>query len=131
MKPITREQIIVAKRVAMEMSFWTACALDDDNGFDRLMRMAHIDELDNNQWGGVFLCEHIAALGFGLDKIKSVVFRDAARLLCNLCGATLDIAMTLLVRTPSTEVPDGIYTAERYHGVHFTFSVLEPPAASG
>jgi hypothetical protein len=129
-KPITREQIIVAKRVAMEMSFWTACALDDDNGFDRLMRMAHIDELDNNHWGGVFLCEHIAALGFGLDKIKSIVFRDAARLLCNLCGATLDIAMTLLLRTRSTAVPDGIYTAERYHGVHFTFGELEPPATS-
>ncbi|AOJ01882.1 hypothetical protein WS70_08605 [Burkholderia mayonis] len=112
----------------MEMYFWTACALDDDNGFDRLMKMAHIDELDNNQWGGVFLCEHITALGFGIDKIKSMVFRNAARLLCNLC-ATLDIATTLLVGTPSTEVPNGIYTAERYHGVHFTFDVLEPPAA--
>jgi hypothetical protein len=125
MKPITREQVVVAKRAAMEMSFWTACALDDDNGFDRLLRMQHLDELDNPEWGGIFLCEHLRALNFGIERIKDIVFRDAVRL-CNLCGATLDIAVTLLQRTRSTEVPDGIYTAERYRDVHFSFELTQP-----
>ncbi|WP_175887258.1 hypothetical protein [Burkholderia contaminans] len=126
MKPLTREQVIVAKRAAMDMAFWTACALDDDNGFDRLLRMQHLAELDNNEWGGVFLHEHLGALGFGIDKLKDIVFRDAVRLLCNLCGVTLDIAVTLLQRTRSTEVPDGIYTAERYRDVHFSFETTQP-----
>ncbi|AOK29721.1 MULTISPECIES: hypothetical protein [Burkholderia] len=85
--------------------------------------MQHIDELDNNEWGGVFLCEHLRALGFDLDRLKDIVFRDAVRFLCNLCGVTLDIAVTLLQRTQSTEVPDCIYTVERYWDVHFSFEI--------
>lgn len=121
MKSITREQVVVAKRAAMEMYFWPACALDDDDGFDRLMTMKGLSDLDNSEWGGVFLCEHIKSLNFDIEKIKDLVFRAGVRLLCNLCGVTLDIAVTLLQRNRTTEVPSGVYTPERHRDVHFSF----------
>ncbi len=54
MNPITREQIIVAKRAAMGMYFWLAAAEDDDDGFDRLMAMTSLKDLDNDEW--VLIC---------------------------------------------------------------------------
>ncbi|WP_176000395.1 hypothetical protein [Burkholderia vietnamiensis] len=93
--------------------------------------MKCLDELDNNEWGGGVLHEHLGALGFGLDKLKDIVFRDAVRLLCNLCGVTLDIAVNLLQRTLSTDVPDGIYTAERYHSRSRSLNRLALPERAG
>jgi len=122
MKNITRQQIIVAKRAAIDMAFFAPCALDDDDNFDRLMaakRMADITTEAPDEWGSVYLHEHLDNIK-DIDALKNIVFSNAVRLLCNLCGVSLDIAVTLLVNTRTSDPENGIYTRTMYDDVEIT-----------
>ena len=128
MKNITRQQIIFAKRAAIEMAFFAPCALDDDDNFDRLMaakRMADITTGVSDDWGSVYLHEHLVDIK-NIDTLKNIVFSNAARLLCNLCGISLDIAATLLVSTRTSELVNGMYTRTMYDAADITFPSIQP-----
>jgi hypothetical protein len=123
MKNITRQQIVFAKRAAIEMAFFAPCALDDDDNFDRLMaakRMADITTEVSDDWGSVYLHEHLVGIK-DIDTLKNIVFSNAARLLCNLCVVSLDIAVTLLVNTKTSDPENGSCTRTMYDAADIKF----------
>lgn len=116
---LNNEKIVFAKRIAMDTVFWTACPLDDDDGYDRLMKMTSPNDLQVADWGGIYLHTHLNLGDF--DKIKRLVRDTAIKLLCNLVGVTPDVAITSLERTKSTNVNNdsGEFTKCGYEGITF------------
>lgn len=95
--PITVEQVLLAKRTAMERFFFIPAAEDNDNGFDRLMTMRSKDEIDaasktnGSGWGGIYLEE--SWQGHELENIQKWVFKDAIRLISVMCRVSPEVAL--------------------------------------
>jgi hypothetical protein len=42
---LTHEKIVFSKRLSMRLFFFCACPIEDDNGFDRLMKLKPSDDI--------------------------------------------------------------------------------------
>jgi ABC-type transport system involved in Fe-S cluster assembly fused permease/ATPase subunit len=112
------EKVLLAKKTAMSRCFWTACPKDEDDGFDRLLTFKSIKELENEDWGAVFLHRHLEK--FELDQIQEFVYSQAVKLLCVMTGVIPDVAMSALNKWKTTEVKNGGHYYEMpYSGVKF------------
>lgn len=104
------EQIIFAKRQAMNYCFWNACGYDDDYGYDRLMRMENDADMKTEDWGAVYLHQHLQ--GNGIENIQRFVETNAVSLLTVLVGVTQDVARSALQKYATTETQNraGFFT---------------------
>ncbi len=108
MNEISKKDIILAKRTAMQLLFWTACPLDDDHGFDRMMKMGALNELINADWGSLFIHQHLCECS--INELKHRAMSSAAKLLCNFKNVTQDVAHTLLTNHSTSEPVEGVFT---------------------
>lgn len=126
MKDISREQILIVKRAAMDAFFWDACGYDDDNGFDRLMRMDQLVDLSrHNEFEfikNVYLHKHICWDSLTIGQLKDWVFGKAVQLLCGLCDVPLQEGMNLLFHTRTSEPVAENGSCTRLRHSHMTFA---------
>jgi hypothetical protein len=103
--PLSRDQVLYAKRTSMATTFFVARPWDDDHGFDRLMKMRTIQEVkpDLDGWGVVALHGHFR--GTGLQEIQSKVSDIATSLLHNLSGVSREVANEQLTYYSTTNPP--------------------------
>lgn len=126
--PITIEQVLLAKRTAMERFFFIPAAEDDDNGFDRLMTMRSKDEIETASkthgtgWGGIYLEE--SWKGHELGNIQKWVFKDAVQLISVMCRVSPEVALEEVQKHRTTTLDyDGETPACRNVGVSYENSL--------
>jgi hypothetical protein len=130
--PLSRTQVLFAKRAAMGTAFFVAMPDDDDYGFDRLMKMQSTDDLKRatttmGDWGAVYL--HESKQNRSVFDLKNDVFGVATDMLHNLSGLSPDVAIGELTRYATTVVPhpEGCLTDIPHHKV--TVGKQSPEAA--
>lgn len=112
------EKVLLAKKSGMSRCFWCACPMDEDDGFDRFLTFKSIEELENKEWGAVFLHRHLEK--FELHQIQEFVYSEAVQLISVMTGVTPDVAMSALHKWKTTEVKNGGHYYEMpYSGVKF------------
>ncbi|MDK6891476.1 hypothetical protein QP278_23085 [Escherichia coli] len=110
-----RDKIVQIKRVAVKTVFWTACPMDDDYGYDRIMSASMIDR--------TFQDKHAIYVHDAYEKlcdtngIKQIVRDAGVRLVILMENVTPEVAETILNQWATTEV---LYEA----GTEGTFDYL-------
>lgn len=128
MKEITREQLLIVKRTAIDCYFWDVAGDDDDNGFDRLMRLDRNGPLPDMSrfkefelMSGVYLHKHLCWDSLTVEQIQNWVFGKAVQLLCGLCGVPLQEGMNMLFHTRTSESAGDSHTRLPHSLMAFTF----------
>ncbi|KXR86526.1 hypothetical protein [Escherichia coli] len=86
-----------AKKMAVEMMFWTACPVDDDNCFDAIMNASKIDRAFEDKYG-VYL--HPIYRGvLSTVQIKSALKKRAIKIISFKCDINEDSSRKILMQT--------------------------------
>ncbi|WP_089576278.1 hypothetical protein [Escherichia coli] len=86
-----------AKKMAVEMMFWTACPVDDDNCFDAIMNASKIDRAFENKYG-VYLHPIYRDL-LSTVQIKSALKKRAIEIISFKCDINEDSSRKILMQT--------------------------------
>lgn len=85
-----------AKKIAVEMMFWTACPVDDDNCFDAIMNASKIDRKFEDKHG-IYLHPIYRDL-LSTDQIKSALKKRAINIISFKCDINEDSARKILMQ---------------------------------
>ncbi|EFI6095777.1 hypothetical protein HUI25_004993 [Escherichia coli] len=86
-----------AKKMAVEMMFWTACPVDDDNCFDAIMNASKIDRAFEDKYG-VYLHPIYRDL-LSTVQIKSALKKRAIKIISFKCDINEDSSRKILMQT--------------------------------
>lgn len=86
-----------AKKMAVEMMFWTACPVDDDNCFDAIMNASKIDRAFEDKYG-VYLHPIYSDL-LSTIQIKSALKKRAIKIISFKCDINEDSSRKILMQT--------------------------------
>lgn len=86
-----------AKKMAVEMMFWTACPVDDDNCFDAIMNASKIDRAFEDKYG-VYLHPIYKDL-LSTVQIKSALKKRAIKIISFKCDINEDSSRKVLMQT--------------------------------
>ncbi|MGT5687161.1 hypothetical protein ACRWYK_21755 [Escherichia coli] len=86
-----------AKKMAVEMMFWTACPVDDDNCFDAIMNASKIDRAFEDKYGVYFHPIYKDLLS--TVQIKSALKKRAIKIISFKCDINEDSSRKILMQT--------------------------------
>lgn len=86
-----------AKKMAVEMMFWTACPVDDDNCFDAIMNASKIDRAFEDKYG-VYLHPIYKDL-LSTVQIKSALKKRAIKIISFKCDINENSSRKILMQT--------------------------------
>ncbi|EER8289284.1 hypothetical protein [Escherichia coli] len=86
-----------AKKMAVEMMFWTACPVDDDNCFGAIMNASKIDRAFEDKYG-VYLHPIYRDL-LSTIQIKSALIKRAIKIISFKCDINEDSSRKILMQT--------------------------------
>ncbi|GDD21724.1 hypothetical protein HmCmsJML254_04602 [Escherichia coli] len=86
-----------AKKMAVEMMFWTACPVDDDNCFDAIMNASKIDRAFEDKYG-VYLHPIYRDL-LSTVQIKSALKKRAIEIISFKSDINEDSSRKILMQT--------------------------------
>lgn len=86
-----------AKKMAVEMMFWIACPVDDDNCFDAIMNASKIDRAFEDKYG-VYLHPIYKDL-LSTVQIKSALKKRAIKIISFKCDINEDSSRKILMQT--------------------------------
>lgn len=103
-----RVQIIHIKRMAMATAFWLACPLDDDSGYDRLMKITSMQDVIEGEFGSIYLHDFLKNLDY--EEVINFVRKGAIKLVQSIAGCTTKEAESALLSHDTTLPLNDIYT---------------------
>ncbi|HAX5097847.1 TPA: hypothetical protein QHM88_005026 [Escherichia coli] len=86
-----------AKKMAVEMMFWTPCPVDDDNCFDAIMNASKIDRAFEDKYG-VYLHPIYRDL-LSTIQIKSALKKRVIKIISFKCDINEDSSRKILMQT--------------------------------